>query len=72
MQCSLLPTAWKDNHGTWGILLADVATHIANALHEEYGTDRKEVLDNIKKVFIAELEYPTDDPTGEFLTPQKR
>ncbi len=64
LQCSLLPTLWKENHSTWGILLADVATHIANALHEEYGLDRQEVIHNIKKVFMAELANPSDSPEG--------
>ena len=67
LQCSLLPTAWKDDPGTWGLLLADAAMHIANALEEECGLKRGNVIQEIKRIFIAELENPTDEHEGIFL-----
>lgn len=37
--CSLFPSAF-DDPAIWGVLLADVAHHIANALAESEGADR--------------------------------
>ncbi len=66
LQCSLFPTIWKDDPGTWGLILADAAIHIANALKEECGLDREKVIQEIKSIFVAELESPTDEHEGEF------
>ncbi len=55
---------WKDP-ATWGIMLADLAGHVANALHQERGLDRKEVLSQIQSMFNEELKTPTDVPEGK-------
>lgn len=54
-----LRTTWK-NPGAWGLLLADVANHAANAYASE-GQDREEVLARIVAMFRAELDRPTDE-----------
>jgi len=64
--CSLLPTAFEDPSG-WGILLADAAHHIANALAESHGADRGEVLGRIHAAFNAEMARPTDTHSGRFV-----
>lgn len=64
--CALRPTAWEDGQ-SWGLVLADLARHVANALQETSGIDAAETLDQIQSVFFAELNEPTDDPTGHFV-----
>ncbi len=51
-----------DDPGAWGIMLVDLAKHVANA-YEERGRDRQEVLERILSAFAAELESATDDPS---------
>lgn len=67
LHCTLLTGTWKDA-GNWGILLADVARHVANATEEADGTPRNETLDRIKLLFNTELNHPTDQPVGGFLS----
>ena len=59
-QETVLKTTWKDA-GAWGLLLADVARHAANA-YENEGHNRAEVLERIPELFEAEFSEPTDDP----------
>jgi hypothetical protein len=56
----VLKTTWKDA-GAWGLMLADVARHAANAYQGE-GHDRAEVLARIRELFDAEFADPTDEP----------
>jgi len=53
-----LRTTWKDP-GAWGLLLADVARHAANAYANE-GNDPKAVLARIRELFDAEMFERTD------------
>lgn len=55
-----LRTTWKDS-AAWGLLLADVARHAANA-YEAEGHDSKEVLTPIVAAFLAEWDHATDAP----------
>jgi len=55
-----LRTTWKDG-GAWGLLLADVARHAANAYGNE-GADPNVVLTRIRELFDAEMSSPTDTP----------
>jgi hypothetical protein len=55
-----LRTTWKDA-GAWGLLLADVARHAANAYANE-GQNRAEVLSKIRQLLDAEFSRPTDNP----------
>jgi len=63
--CALRPTNWTDS-SAWGIVLADVARHIANALQEERGDDPAATISKIRELFSAEFDAPTDEPTGHF------
>jgi hypothetical protein len=56
-----LRTCWEDP-GAWGLLLADVARHAAQA-YEREGQDAEQVLRRILELFDAEWSSPTDDPT---------
>ena len=55
-----LRTTWKDP-GAWGLLLADVARHAANAYANE-GSDSKVVLARIRELFDTEMFEPTNAP----------
>jgi len=55
-----LRITWKDA-GAWGLLLADVARHAANAYANE-GQNRAEVLARIRQLLDAEFSRPTDNP----------
>ncbi len=55
-----LQTIWKDP-GAWGLLLADIARHAAQA-YEREGHDPNETLSRIRDLFDAEWRSPTDDP----------
>lgn len=53
---------WSDP-AAWGLMLVDLAKHAANAYAAD-GMDRDAVLERIYEGFRAEVESPTDDPTG--------
>jgi len=53
-------TIWKDP-GAWGLLLVDVARHVALA-YEREGQSSAGVLQRIRELFDAEWDAPTDDP----------
>ena len=57
---SVLVSAF-DDPVHWGIMLADLARHVANA-YQDQGRDRTKTLQRIKAGFYAEFESPTDDP----------
>ena len=55
-----LRTTRKDA-GAWGLLLADVARHAANAYADE-GQNRAEVLGKIRQLLDSEFSRPTGNP----------
>ena len=55
--------AWEDP-ATWGIMLVDLARHVANYYADERGMGREEVLARIKALFEAEWQSPTSEATG--------
>ncbi len=63
-QVALRVGIWKDP-AAWGILLADLARHVANAYREEEGRDIKETLARVRAGWDAEWDSPTDEPTGQ-------
>lgn len=63
--CALRPEAWKDP-SAWGIVLADVTRHVANAVKALGGDDPASTAVRIRAVFDSELTDPTDEPTGHF------
>ena len=69
LHCSLNVDSWGDEERTvWGIILTDVVRHVANALNEAKGWDRTETIREIRRVFNAELDTPTADPSGQLHT----
>ena len=62
---SIRSGAWEDPFA-WGIVLADLARHIAHA-HElqNEGADTDAFLHRLLEGFQAEIDNPTDEPEGE-------
>ena len=61
---SLRVGVWKDpSH--WGIMLADLAGHIANTFEQAEGLTHELALKSIQLAFNAELAEPTGEATGE-------
>jgi hypothetical protein len=62
---SIRSGAWDDPFA-WGIVLADLARHIALA-HELQGhaVDKDAFLERLLEGFNAEIDNPTDEPEGE-------
>jgi Domain of unknown function (DUF5076) len=69
LHCSLNPGVWPEDKAAiaWGVLLSDVARHVADALTKTYALDKKATLSKIRTVFDAELARPTADTKGEFV-----
>ncbi len=63
---SLLIGTWEDPTA-WGIVLADLARHVAHGYYQDMKMDRAETLAGIRKLFLAELDSPTDEPKGGVL-----
>jgi len=61
---SLRAGVW-DDPAAWGIMLADLARHVANSYQDHNGFDGLQVLQRIKAARIAELATPTDEPSGQ-------
>ncbi len=56
----LTPNLWEDP-GNWGIMLVDLAKHVAKA-YAGKNADQAKVLSRIKAAFDAEWECSTDEP----------
>jgi hypothetical protein len=62
---SIQSGAWEDPFA-WGIVLADLARHIALAHQlQKEGTDTDAFLERLLEGFQAEIDNPTDEPEGE-------
>jgi hypothetical protein len=56
-----------DDPAAWGLMLADLARHVANSYQQNRGLDRAKTLERIKAALDAELSSPTDEPSGQIL-----
>ena len=67
--CSLNPTAWPKDQApiAWGILLSDIARHVADALQQSHNLDKNTVLARMREVFDTELDRPTAETKGKFV-----
>lgn len=63
---SLATRLWNDP-SAWGIMLVDLARHVANAYRQTQGLDPTDVLDRIKAGFDAEWSVATDKPEDGLL-----
>lgn len=60
-----------DERAAWGIVIADMIRHIADAHQAEYGYDPQETTAYIRKAFEAEMDAPSSDRVGEFIIEHK-
>jgi hypothetical protein len=58
-----LTPSW-DEPEAWGLVLADIARHVARAYHRSKGTAQHQTLEAILEMFAAEMANPTDKPEG--------
>ena len=68
---SLNPLVWKDPQA-WGIVLADLAGHVANAYKQALGLNRGETMRKITELLVAELTNPTDSACGQMQNTRPR
>ena len=76
LQTSLRVGAWGhtptiDEPKAWGIVLADVVNHVADALTRQ-GKNKSETVVKIRASFLAELDGPTSSTVGEFVDEPSR
>lgn len=76
LHCVLNIGFWEaqglDERQAWGILLADMLHHVANAHESEYGRDPRETLTMVREALTAELNSPTSSRRGEFVAERRR
>ena len=61
LHCSLAADAVPDAE-TWGVVLADLARHLARALKDQGGQDEGTTLQAVRAAFAAELLAPAEAP----------
>jgi hypothetical protein len=67
LHCTLnIGTRGEDEKVFWGILLADVVRHLADALYQDKALDKQETIAEIRKQLLAELDKPSDETFGYF------
>ncbi len=57
-----------DDVETWGVLLADVARHIARLYAREDNRSEEEILETVCAAFEAELEQPSPPSTSSVIS----
>jgi hypothetical protein len=68
LHCTLNIGQWGEREASgWGVLLSDVARHVAQAMHKATGAEPSEILEEIRNVFNEELDEPTSDTSGGFI-----
>jgi len=60
---SIATDAWQDP-AAWGIMLVDLAKHVADAYAQIQGVDAASALERIREGFDAEWDHPTCRPHG--------
>ena len=71
LHCTLNVGHWHNNSDiderrAWGIMLADMARHIANAMHDMAELDPQISLQKVVAAFNEEIAKPTSEHSGEF------
>ena len=56
-----------DERAAWGIVIADMVRHIADAHQAEYGHDPAETVAIIRRALEAEMGNPTSKRLGQFV-----
>ena len=68
LQCSLNVGVFGENENiVWGILLSDIARHVADAIEKEKGAPAEQTLAQICSSFNHEMRTPTAETKGRFV-----
>ncbi len=72
LECSIKVGMYRDGinipeEKAWGIILADITRHIANAMQEAYGEDKSKTLRAARAAYLQELDEPTSSAKGDFV-----
>ena len=71
LQCALNIGTWKgsefDERRAWGVMLADITRHVADALMKSEGHDPDRSIELIQKFYLEELKRPTSKVNGDYL-----
>ncbi len=71
LHCSLNVSFFEGNghneQHAWGIVLADVVRHLAEALNKHSGADRQASIELIIEALQIELAEPTSEAEGDFV-----
>jgi hypothetical protein len=65
-QCSVRIGQGENEPILWGVLISDVARHVADALNKQSGRPQRDVLEQIREVFNNELDAPRAATSGSF------
>lgn len=60
-----------NERAAWGIVIADMIHHIAEAHRSEYGHDLAETISIIRSGFEAEMNNPTSERLGGFVNERR-
>ena len=70
LHCTMNVGMWsasgQNEPKAWGILLADVVRHLANALQEQQGANQESTIEAVVDSFLEELNEPTSQAEGSF------
>lgn len=70
LHCTMNVGMWEsEGHNepaAWGVLLADVVRHLANAIQSERGVNAAATVEGIVDSLLEELNNPTSKASGEF------
>jgi Domain of unknown function (DUF5076) len=66
LQCSVRIGQGENEPILWGVLISDVARHVADALNKQSGLPQRDVLEQIREVFNNELDAPRVATSGSF------
>lgn len=60
-----------DERAAWGVLLADMIHHIANAHESKYGHDQIATIAKLRRALEAEMDGPTSERLGDFVNEKR-
>ena len=63
----VIPGEWGKNPEYWGIVLADLMHHLANAYHKDSGLDPAETIQRIHELMATELSSRSASTYGDFI-----
>jgi hypothetical protein len=70
LHCTLNIGMWKaQGHNepeAWGVLLADVVRHVADAIQQDSGTPSADTIETVLASLTRELDEPTSKVKGDF------